>query len=46
MNENEPLKKCRENEQSVETIGLWQPEEQGVAATCIAGYMADGIEEA
>jgi hypothetical protein len=46
MNESKPLMKCRENEQSVETIGLLSPEEQGMAATCFTGYVADGIQEA
>jgi hypothetical protein len=35
MNESEPLKKCRENAQSVETTGLLLPEEQGIAVTCL-----------
>jgi hypothetical protein len=46
MNESKPLKKCRENAQSVETIGLLLPEEQGMAETCFTGYVADGIKGA
>ena len=46
MNESEPLMKCRENAQSVETTGLLLLGEKSVVRYLIAGYMADGIEEA
>jgi hypothetical protein len=46
MNESEPLMKCRENAQSVETTGLLVPEEKSVVRYLIAGYMADGIKVA
>ena len=46
MNENEPSMKCRENAQSVKTIGLLLLEDSSVADTCLTGYITDGIKEA
>jgi len=46
MNESEPLMKCRENAQSVETTGLLLLGEKSVVRYLIAGYMADGIKVA
>jgi hypothetical protein len=46
MNENEPLMKCREYGQSVETTGLSTLGDQSAAGNLSTGCMADGIKEA
>lgn len=46
MNANEPLKKCREYAQSVETTDVLESGEKSAVCYLIAGCMTDGIKEA